>query len=340
MFDVLTIGSVTYDNFLLVEAEIVKDKEVPSQKAYFLPLGEKLEVLKMIKTLGGNSSNAAVTFSRHGFKTACMGKIGKDIYGQEILKFLKKEKVNTDLIKLDPKLDTAYSTILLYSGERTILSYHGASHYLNFSDFKFNQMKSRWWYISLPGNSYKVFEKLIELADKNNIAVAFNPSGYHLKKDRAGILKNLSRISVLFLNEEEAAILSNISWKKEEEVFLKLDKLMPKILVITKGRKGAVVSDNKYIYRAGIFKDKKVLDRTGAGDAFGSGFISGFLSLGIDFYNIDKVKPEDILYATRLASANATSVVEKIGATTGILKIKEFKQNKRFNNLKVEVSKI
>lgn len=340
MFDVLTIGSVTYDNFLLAEAKIVKDDEVPSKKAYFLPLGQKLEVLKIIKTLGGNSANASVTFSRQGFKNACIGKIGGDIYGQEILKFLKKEKVNTSLIKLDPKLDTAYSTILLYDGERTILNYHGASHHLNFSDFKFNQMKSRWWYISLPGNSYKIFEKLIWVANKNNIAVAFNPSGYHLKKDRVGILKNLPRISVLFLNEEEAAILSNISWKKEEEVFLKLDKLMPKILVITKGRKGAVVSDNKYIYRAGIFKEKKVLDRTGAGDAFGSGFISGFLSLGIDFYNIDKVKPEDILYATKLASANATSVVEKIGATTGILKIKEFKKNKRFKNLKVEVSKI
>lgn len=340
MFDILTIGSITYDNFLAVEAKVVKDKDVPSKKAYFLPLGEKLEVFKIVKTLGGNSGNASVTFARQGFKTACVGKIGGDIYGQEILKFLKKEKVNTNLIKLDKNLDTAYSTILLYGGERTILSYHGASHHLLISDFNFSQTKSKWWYISLPGNSYKIFEKLIKVANKNNIAVAFNPSGYHLKKDRIGILKNLPRISVLFLNEEEAAILSGISWKKEKEVFLKLDKLMPKILVITKGKKGAVVSDNKYIYRAGIFKEKKVLDRTGAGDAFGSGFISGLLSLGIDFLNINKTKPQDILYAIRLASANATSVVEKIGATPGILRLKEFNQNKRFKNLKVEVLKI
>jgi sugar/nucleoside kinase (ribokinase family) len=88
--------------------------------------------------------------------------------------------------------------------------------------------------------------------------------------------------------------------------------LIDGIAVMTDGARGAIVSDGRYIYRAGIFKEKKLVDRTGAGDAFGSGFVAGF------------ILKKDIHFALRLASANATSVVEKIGAQAGILRRKDF----------------
>ncbi|MCS6789277.1 MAG: carbohydrate kinase family protein [Patescibacteria group bacterium] len=341
MFDIITIGSTTFDNFVLIDAETMFWDRVPSKRALVFPFGEKVEIKKIIYSIGGNSANAAITFARQNLKTACLAKIGKDIYGDFILKNLKKERINIKYIIQDNSKETAYSIILLQKGERTILSYHGASNYLQNNDLKnLNQFKSKWWYVSLAGESYKIFQKIVNFAYQNKIALAFNPSGYHLMKDKNTILKNLSKISVLILNEEEASILMNIKWQKEKEIFKKLDKLMPGILIITKGRDGAMVSDNRFIYRSGIFKEKKLVDRTGAGDAYGSGFVASLILQNIDFYNFKNITEQNILHAINFATANSTSVVEFIGATTGILKLNDFKKSVRFKDLKIQVEKI
>ena len=94
----------------------------------------------------------------------------------------------------------------------------------------------------------------------------------------------------------------------KEIVEKKLDELISGTAVMTDGPKGAYVSDGEYFYQAKIFKEKKLVDRTGAGDAFGSGFVAGL------------IQKEDVLRALRLASANATSVVETVGAQAGILR--------------------
>src|SRR3989344_8581849 len=100
---------------------------------------------------------------------------------------------------------------------------------------------------------------------------------------------------------------------------------------MTDGHKGVMVSDGHYVYKAGIFKEKKLVDRTGAGDAFGSAFTAGLMRCGIAAKNIGSVKPSDVCFAIRLATANATSVVEHVGATEGALTKKGF-ANSRWNN--------
>lgn len=340
MFDVVTIGSTTFDNFIEIDTETMFWDKVPSQRALVFPFGEKIEIKNITYSVGGNSANAAITFARQGFKTACVAKIGKDLYGEFIIHKLNQEKINTKYILHNQKKETAYSIILLKDGERTILSYHGASNYLQMNDLKLEKLKSKWWYVSLAGESYKLFNKIVNFAYQNKIALAFNPSGYHLVKDKESILKNLSKISVLILNEEEASILMGIKWQKEKEIFEKLDNLMPGILIITKGKNGSLISDNHFIYRAGIFKEKKLIDRTGAGDAYGSGFVSGLILQNINFHNLKNINYDNILLAVKFAAANSTSVVEYIGAQTGILKFKNFNKEKRFKNLKIEIEKL
>ncbi|KKU37797.1 MAG: PfkB family kinase, nonfunctional [Candidatus Azambacteria bacterium GW2011_GWF2_46_32] len=132
----------------------------------------------------------------------------------------------------------------------------------------------------------------------------------------------MNKIDVLILNREEGAKLTGIDYKEEKKIFAALDKVINGIVVMTEGPKGAIVSDGKRIYRAGTYKEKKVVDRTGAGDAFGSGFVSGLIQTG------------DIEYAISLGSANGTSVVEHIGAQPGILTKTQFRQ--RFKKLKME----
>jgi ribokinase len=294
-----------------------------------------LEVKKVYSTIGGNSANASVTFARQGFKTACFGKVGNDLSGREIATKLKLENVSP-LFAVSKDRPTAYSVLLLENGERTILGYHGASDTLELKDIPWNKLKAEWWYLSLAGESDKFLKPLLNFAKKNNIKVAFNPSGHHIKHKRNEILSSLKDISFLVLNESEAADLVGIPFKNEKAVFKKLDKLMPGIVAVTDGPNGVTVSDGEYLYKAGIFKEQKVVDRTGAGDAFGSGFVAGLLK---SQKSKIKSQKEVISYAIRLASANATSVVEQAGATEGILTNKQF-ESARWKNLKINVKEL
>ena len=356
MFDVVTIGSATRDAFFEGDFPLVKWPKTESGKAYLFPFGEKLEAKKVFFTIGGNAANASVTFTRQGFKTACIAKTGNDVSGEEIRRRLKKEGIETKFIVYDPETPTSYSVLLLEkgpstsfdkaqdkslrTGERTILNYHGAGGNLKIDDLNLKNLSARWWYISLAGESDTMLKTLLKFAGDKDIAVAFNPSGYHIKHKRPEILSSLGKLSFLVLNEEEAALLTDIPFKNEKAVFKKLDRLMPGILAITDGRNGVTVSDGKLIYKTGIFREKKLVDRTGAGDAFGSGFVAGLMRHGVNRKNISSIKPEDISYAIKLATANATSVVEKIGATEGTLRGNEFEKSARWQNLKIDIIRI
>lgn len=339
MFDAVTIGSATRDVFLETNFQIIKRSNFPSGRGYLLPLGEKLKVDKVFFTIGGNAVNASVTFSRQNLKTACAAGIGNDVGGEEIKRHLKKEGVKVDFLKINNKLPTAYSVILLQNGERTILNYSGANNGFILTQKELNQLISQWWYISLSGDSIKIFPKLVQTAIRKKISLALNPAFQHLKMNRGDILTALPQISFLVLNEEEAACLAGISFRQPIEVFKKLDRWMPNILAITRGQKGAIISDGQFIYEIGIFSEKKLIDRTGAGDAFGSGFVAGLIQNQISNVKNQKPKPAIIEYALRLAAANATSVVEKLGATEGIITINDFHQS-RWQNLKIKITSL
>lgn len=345
MRDVVAIGSITQDNFLEINYKIINWPKTPLKKAIILPLGEKLEVKRIIKTIGGNAANASVTFGRQNLKTACFGKIGNDLAGKEIFARIKKEKVES-IFSVSKSAVSASSTLLLKNGERTILGYHGASDDLKLKDIPWKKLISRWWYVSLAGESYKFFKPLLNFAKKNKIQIAFNPSDYHIKHGKNEILNSLKNISFLVLNEGEAAELVDVPFYKEKEVFKKLDKLTPGIVAVTNGPRGVTVSDGKLIYKAGIFRENILVDRTGAGDAFGSAFCAGLIQK-LKSQNIAKLQrskkridseklQQAVEYSIRLATANATSVVEQVGATEGILTKKEFLSGKRFKILKIE----
>lgn len=335
MFDVITIGTATRDIFLTSPFfKVLRNKK---QWAQCLALGGKIEVDKLIFASGGGATNAGVTFARQGFKAASLIRIGKDEASRAILEEFSKEKI-TPLAVRDKNQITAYSIILLTSsGERTILVHRGASDDLKIKEIPFKKLKSRWAYIS-PGNiSYPVIEKLFNHFSKNKTLIAFNPSKYYLDMGIKKLTPLLNKTKVALFNREEASYLTGIDYKKEKEIFKKLDEIVDGIVIMTEGNKGVLVSDGKNIYRAGIFKGKLV-DRTGAGDAFGSGFVSGLMRKN------PKPKTQNLKpileHAIRLGSANATSVIEKIGAKEGILTRKEFERNRRWQKLSIKVIKL
>ncbi len=311
MYEVITLGSATQDiylsskNFALVES----DKFI-TKKGLAVALGSKMKMDQVFISMGGTGANAAVTFARQGFQTAYFGRIGQDLMGEAVKKELAENGVDLSLIIESDKQNTAFSVILSKpEAGRSILKKLGACHEMTEADLDLAKLKAKWLYLaSLSGNSWKVVESIVDYAVKNGIKIAANPVGQEQLSEGLDNLKGfLDKIDVLFVNQEEASIITGVDYDKEKELFAKLDELVKGLAIMTKGPEGVVVSDGENLYRAGI-PESGLVDRTGAGDAFGSGFTAGYL------------EKQDIEYAIQLATANATAVLQEFGAARGLLK--------------------
>jgi len=296
-FDVITFGSAIKDIFLKLKKNTY---QLIDEDTFCFNLGSKFFVEDLKIFSGGGGTNTASTFSKQGFKTAYVGKVGHD---DDLITYdLKQCNVDTCFIKKDKDRLSAYSFILSLEQERTILTYKGACHYMKKDDVDWNKLDAKWFYIANLGG--EVFKEVISFAKKNNIKIAVNPGEDQLK---AGFLKEvLDCIDILLLNLDEASLLTGIEKEKETEIINNLVSLNKGIVVITKGREGSLVSNGENIYQAGI-PSVLFVEKTGAGDSYGSGFVSGIM------------EKNDIEYAMQLATANATSCIQKIGAKTGLL---------------------
>lgn len=311
MYDVITIGSATRDVFLEPEEGIRdKGKKYKTGEGICFSLGSKIDIPKIYFRTGGSAVNAAITFSNQGLKAACLCKVGRDSRGRSIIKRLEKAGVSTSFVIRDKKYSTAYSLIMVAAGSRTIFVHRGATEHLCCDEpIPYDKLKNaKWLYITnLGGESAKIFFPLVDFANKNGIKIALNPGKAQLKLGKE-LIPALEKIDILILNQEEAAYLTDVPFEKEEEIFQKLDKWVKGFALMTKGPNGFTASDNKNIYSGGILKEPVHVDRTGAGDAFGSGFVSAII----------QGRSADVAF--QLASANATGVLGEWGANHGLLR--------------------
>lgn len=338
MYEVLTIGTATRDIFVTSPLfKVVHDPKhlqklgFKTGEAQCFALGGKIEIGEPVLTIGGGATNAAVTFARQGYKTATLFKVCRDENGKAVIDTLKKEKI-TPLPLFDTRHATAYSVILISpAGERTILNYRGASDNIQQSEIPFGKLNARWAYIAPGRIPLPVMLAMINALRKKGTRIAMDPSKYYLKMGTQRLKPLLQHLDVIKMNREEASYLTGISYRDERRIFKKFDDLVKGIAAMTGGPKGVIVSDGKRIYKAGIYKEQKVVDRTGAGDAFGSGFVAGLLH-----YPSNEISKKCIEYAIRLGSANGTSVVEHVGAQPGILTKQAFQKEKRFQRLTIQ----
>lgn len=312
MYDVVTFGSATGDVFLKLNRgnfRVLRDKAFGSNKGLCFSLGGKFLVDDTTVFSGGGGTNTACTFSNQGFKTAYVGRVGEDVMGDMVFSDLKTHKVSTTFLQCDKKRKTALSVVLSTNRERTILIYKGACHFLELNDIPFAKLKrAKWFYIApLYDKSADLLSQIIRFARENKISVAFNPGSQRLKLGRERLKPVLAHVDALILNDREAMLLSNSSLDRELEMIKELRYICPGVIVITKGRGGGIVCDGSNIFKLET-SDIQVVEKTGAGDAFGSAFVAGLL------------QKNDIEYAIRLATANAESCIQKIGAKNGLLK--------------------
>ncbi|PIS39125.1 MAG: hypothetical protein COT34_00100 [Candidatus Nealsonbacteria bacterium CG08_land_8_20_14_0_20_43_11] len=311
MFDVIAFGSATRDIFCRIkDLRLRESRETITGKEICLPFDFKVQVEGFFVRSGGGGTNSAATFANQGLKVAYCGMVGKDEDGEAIIKELRARKIDTKFIRQTKKAQTNRSVIINASAWiRTILVYRGASDLLKKSEISFDEFKAKWFYLApFSGENLGLFADLIDFAYKNKIKVALNPGISQLSLEKEKLEKILKKVDVLLLNREEASFLTKIPYSEEENIFKEIDRLCPGIAVMTKGEEGVVVSDGKYLYRAPALKIENPIDPTGAGDAFGSGFVAGLIKTG------------DIEYAIQLAMANSGLCLTGWGAKEGLLK--------------------
>lgn len=301
---IVAVGAAVQDVFLSNSDAFKAVCLNPDECFQQLPLGAKEDVNKIDFSTGGGATNASVTFARQGLRAQFMGTIGHDPAGQAVLDDLDKEGVDTSGVTYSDTFSTGYSVLLLApNGERTILTYRGASTHYDIKNFDLDNSDADWLYVSSMAGSMGVLAKLFTQARSLGMKIAFNPGKGELAQ--ADKLKSLlDDVEVLLVNREEAAQI--VEGDELEELVRRLSNVVP-VAIVSDGPNGVIATDGKVIVRAGMYEDVPVIDRTGAGDAFGSGFISQY------------AQGASLKDSIVFASANSTSVVQQIGAKKGIL---------------------
>ncbi len=302
---ILAIGKATQDVFLKSEEF---DPHTEGKVAYtHLPLGVKMEVKDVTFATGGNASNVAVTFARQGLHAEYMWPLGHDPASETVLRDLDDEGVDTGRVVQRERYQAGYSTILIATnGERTILNHRGVSADKKGTDLDMDAIAEADWVYpsSLADGGLELLRKIVDHAEAHDTKVMLNPAGPELAEPKK--LKSLlESVDVLCVNKEEMQQL--VEGKTLEELVLHGLHYVP-VVIVSDGPNGVVASDGKTMVRAGMYEDVKVIDRTGAGDAFASGFLSQWVQ--------GKSLKDSIIFG----SANSTSVVTKIGAKPGILR--------------------
>lgn len=301
---IVCIGKATQDVFL-------KDDEFDPHKEgkmvyTHLPLGAKMDIDDIEFATGGNATNVAVTLARQGLHAEYVWTLGYDPASEAVLRELDKEGVLTKHTVQDEKYQAGYSTVLIATnGERTILNHKGRSTSARGEDLHLESITSADWVYptALGRGGIGLLRKIVDTADEHDVRVMLNPAGTELAEpDKLkGLLES---VEVLCLNKEEAQMI--VEGSNAEELVRHLLHYVA-VAIVSDGPRGVVASDGKTVVTAGMYEDVKVADRTGAGDAFASGFLSQWAQ-GVSL-------KDSIVFA----SANSTSVVARVGAKAGIL---------------------
>ena len=161
MAKIITVGAAIQDVFLSQSEALRPVCEDPEHCFARLELGMKADVNKIHFSTGGGATNAAVTFARQGHEVIFMGVIGEDPAGQAVLDDLDRENVDTRFVRYSQQYNTGYSVLLLApNGERTILTYRGASTHYHRTDFDLTDHQADWLYVSNLAGNMEILDKL------------------------------------------------------------------------------------------------------------------------------------------------------------------------------------
>ncbi|MHA1733505.1 MAG: carbohydrate kinase family protein [Promethearchaeota archaeon] len=310
-YDLVTIGSSTMDIILRVE-DIIRldfmDRDQTHKKYTAIEYSTKLNVKGVKYTPGGSAANLACNLAQLGMKTAYIGKMGTDVNGDACIEDMKKKGVDTSYVVRTPEDVTATSIILMtpWGRDRSILAYKGANNLLTPEDVDYDVVANSrvfgWTSLTTPGGVGAI-ERAVETCKGNGGVVIGAPSMSIIMNNREGFKRLLGKTDILSFNDEELEAATGKS-----HVTQALESILeagPKIVCVTLGSKGSIVTDGRTVVETGTFPID-IQDTTGAGDAFASGILFGYLN---EFEIQDMAK---------LGAAMASKEIMQEGARIGI----------------------
>lgn len=314
-FDVICIGAALVDIVAKVERHPIDDDEV--------------FVSDLVLLSGGAAANTAYACAKLGLKVAFIGKLGcDDQFRNKIINDFKEVNLDISLIKYSKEYGTGSAYVALNkNGDRRIYAYSGAANVLSINDIKTEEIvKAKSIFLSSLKN-LEPFKKAAKIAKKNNIPVILNPGMLIIEQGFEKIEELLSIVDILIISKREFLSLFHLG---AEDFTYKLNKqraqiifnLGIKIIIVTLGKEGAMVLNSEFSELIKPIEITKVIDTTGAGDAFSAGFLYNFIK-DISY------KFEDIKANVKIGNFVAGKCIQKLGARKGIpsgddLKLKSF----------------
>ena len=304
---ILGIGNAIVDVICKVDDKFITQNNLTKST---MKLVDEAEFKKLLSTLkieetisGGSVANSIVGLSQLGNKVGFIGKVSDDDLGNKYEEGLKKENVQFFYSKKKETVPTGTCLILITpDSERTMVTFLGTAGKINEKDINTNAVKSSEilfleGYLWDEGEPKKAFEKAINNANKVAMSLSDLFCVERHKPHFLDLVKN--KLDITFANEQE--IMSLIDVKNFNEV-INFAKEVNKLIVITRGEKGAIAINKKETIDCSAKKNLQIKDLTGAGDLFAGGFLHGLIN--------NKSTKESLETGTEMSS----KVIQIIGA--------------------------
>ena len=281
---ILGIGNAIVDVICKVdESFITKNNLTKSTMKLFFDENEfkkLLTDLKIEKTVsGGSVANSIVGISQLGDEVGFIGKVSDDDFGSKYEEGLKKENVEYFYTKKKEELPTGSCLILITpDSERTMCTFLGTAGKISENDISSDAIKKSEiifleGYLWDEGAPKKAFDKAINSANKVAMSLSDQFCVDRHKPHFLNLVKN--KLDITFANEQE--ITSLIEAKNFDEV-INFSKQLNKLVIVTRGEKGAVAINGEEVIESDVHKNLKIVDLTGAGDLFAAGFLHGYIN--------------------------------------------------------------
>ncbi len=304
---ILGIGNAIVDVICKVNDNFIAQNNLTKST---MKLVDEIEFKKLLSNLkieetvsGGSIANSMVGLSQLGNEVGFIGKISDDELGAKYEEGLKKEKVKYFYSKKKEIISTGTCLILITpDSERTMCTFLGTAGKINENDIDINSVENSELlflegYLWDEGEPKKAFEKAIQNSRKVAMSLSDLFCVERHKSDFLDLVKN--KLDITFANEQE--IMSLIDTKDFNKV-IEFSKKIKKLLVITRGEKGAIAIKEDEIVECEAHKDLKIVDLTGAGDLFAAGYLHGHIN-GLSI-------KESLNKGTEMSS----KIIQKIGA--------------------------
>jgi len=296
-FDVIGFGALNVDKFYRVN-RIARE-------------GEESFILSMSESPGGSAANTIVGLARLGAKTGFVGKVADDYEGRLLLDDFRGENVDTDgiVIAKEGKSGTV-SAFVDKKGERALYVHPSVNDALAFEEISLEYVGQA-MFLHLTSVDEKPFQAQKRLLEElSSVKVSLDPGEIYARKGLAKLKPIIKRCFVLMPSENEVKLLTGKGWRDGAKQLLKEGA---GIVAVKLGEKGCYVTDGKQSHEVPSYKTR-VIDTTGAGDAWNAGFLYGL------------IKKKDLSECGRLGNFIASKCIAKVGARTGLLRECELQQ--------------